>query len=145
MKADAYLNGTIAFSPQRWFHGNGFTLTSDQWLKADNVSGGFTDVMTTLAATTTDNGNLSYMDTLGRQSDAYSQYAGNDNARHIGQALDAVVHNPALALEPMIAVLDFSAPDGVTIRADLPLLNGETYASASGGYCSIPLRPRARP
>ena len=132
MKADAYLNGTIAFSPQRWFHGNGFTLTSGQWLKADNVSGGFTDVMTTLAATTTDNGNLSYMDTLGRQSDAYSQYAGNDNARHIGQALDAVVHNPALALEPMIAVLDFSAPDGVTIRAALPLLSGETYASASG-------------
>ncbi|MDM8346602.1 autotransporter domain-containing protein [Pseudochrobactrum sp. sp1633] len=133
----ADLDATIAFAPERGFYGNGFTLTSDQWLQASTVNGAFTDVTTTLASPTltasaTDNGNASYTVSLSRDAQAYEQYAGNGNARNVGNALDHLVSNPSPQLEQLIAALDFSAPDGSTIRSALPQLSGEAYASASG-------------
>ncbi|MDR0253303.1 MAG: autotransporter domain-containing protein [Brucellaceae bacterium] len=133
----ADLNATIAFAPERGFYGNGFTLTSDQWVQADTVNGTFTEVTTTLAsptltATARDNGNLSYTVSLSRDAHAYEQYAGSANARGVGQALDSFGASPAPQLEQLIAALDFSAADGSGIRSVLPQLSGEAYASASG-------------
>ncbi len=133
----ADLDGTLSFAPERGFYGNGFSITSDQWLQANTVNGAFTEVTTTLAsptlnATATDNGNASYIVSLSRDAHAYEQYAGSENAHNVGNVLDRLVVNPSPQLEPLIAALDFSATDGSTIRSALPQLSGEAYASANG-------------
>lgn len=137
VNGSADLEAMISFAPDRGFYSNGFTVTSDQWLQANTIHGAFSEVSTTLASPTltaiaSDNGNLSYTVTLNREADAYSQYAGRVDDRDVGLALDKLANNPALPLEPIIAALDFSAPDGSTIRSALPQLSGAAYASASG-------------
>ncbi|MBX8814494.1 autotransporter domain-containing protein, partial [Ochrobactrum sp. MR34] len=83
-------------------------------------------------ASATDNGNLSYTVSLSRDANAYSQYADNNDDREVGAALDSLANNAAAEFKPLLAALDFSAPDGSTIRSSLPQLSGEAYASASG-------------
>ncbi|MGU3575313.1 autotransporter outer membrane beta-barrel domain-containing protein [Brucellaceae bacterium C25G] len=137
VKGNATLSGAIAFTPQRGFYNNGFTLTSDQWLKADKTEGGFTNAWIALASPTFFaslgiNGGYSFTVTLGRPADAYSRYAGSDNARHVGKVLDSLVHHPVAELESLFAAFDFSHYSGSTIHATLPQLSGESYASANG-------------
>ncbi len=133
----ADIAATISFTPERGYYQNGFTVTSDQWLQANTLNGGFTDASTvlaspTLTATATDNGHNSYTVSLSRQDDAYSQYADNKNGRGVGLALDSMVNQASSSLHEMIAALDFSATDGSDIRSALPRLSGEAYASATG-------------
>lgn len=133
----ADLDGAIAFAPTRGFYGNAFSLTSDQWLQAETVNGTFSKVTTSLAsptlmATATDNGDNSYTVQLTRAANAYAQYGDTQNSQSVSAALDLLIGNPAPALQPLIAALDFSAADGSTIRSALPQLSGEAYASASG-------------
>lgn len=129
--------GEIAFTPVHGFYQNGFTITSDQWLQANAINGGFTGVSNalaspTLSATVTTNDPLSYTIVLNRQDDAYSQYADNKNGYGVGAAIDAAAQQGPSALHDVIAGMDFSAADGSDIRSALPLLSGETYASAAG-------------
>ena len=135
----ADIAGTISFTPERGFYHNGFAVTSDQWLQANTLNGGFTDVTAeltspTLTATVTDNGHNSYTVSLNRQDDAYSQYADNKNGRGVGLAIDNVVNQAGSGLHEVIAVLDFSATNGSGIRSALPLLSGEAYASVTGVF-----------
>ncbi len=137
VNGNADLDGTISFAPDRGYYRDGFTLTSNEWLQVDAMSGNFTSVSTTLSSPTlnasaTDNSNLSYTVALSRRDNAYSQYAGNHEEREVGAALDSLANNAAAEFKPLLAALDFSAPDGSTIRSSLPQLSGEAYASASG-------------
>lgn len=133
----ATLNGTIAFAPDRGWYQGGFSVTSDQWFDADTTSGAFTNVSITLASPTLtssifDNGGGNYTVTLDRASSAYSHYSDTSNGEAVGLALDGVADNASAGLQSLIAALDFSASDGSTIRAALPQLTGEAYASTSG-------------
>ncbi len=137
VNGSAGLNGTISFAPDRGYYRDGFTVTSNEWLQVDAMSGNFTNVSTTLTSPTlnasaTDNGNLSYTVSLSRAADAYSQYAGDSEDREVGAALDSLANNAATEFKPLLAALDFSESDGSTIRSSLPQLSGEAYASASG-------------
>ncbi|WP_207625625.1 autotransporter outer membrane beta-barrel domain-containing protein [Paenalcaligenes suwonensis] len=133
----ADIDGSIMFTPEQGYYHNGFTVTSDQWLQANAINGGFTDMSTaivspTLTATTTDNGQNSYTVALGRQEDAYSHYADGQNAQAVGVALYGVANSETPELQGLITMLDFSAIDGSDIRAALPQLSSEAYASAQG-------------
>ncbi|MBB6261924.1 outer membrane autotransporter protein [Paenochrobactrum gallinarii] len=137
INGDADIDGAIAFAPDRGFYHDGFSLTSDKWLQASAINGGFTEVSTalsspTLSASVTDNGQLSYTITLNRQDGAYSRYADNKNGYGVGLAIDAAAHQGISGLHDLMTALDFSAADGSAIRAALPQLSGEAYASAIG-------------
>ena len=131
------ITGEIAFAPVQGFYQNGFTITSDQWLQANAINGGFTDAFTalaspTLSATVSANSPLSFTIRLGRQNDAYSRYADNINGYGVGLAIDAAARQGTASLHDVIAAMDFSAINGSDIRSALPLLSGEAYASATG-------------
>lgn len=131
------ITGEIAFAPVQGFFQNGFTITSDQWLQANAINGGFTDAFTalaspTLSATVSANSPLSFTIRLGRQNDAYSRYADNINGYGVGLAIDAAARQGTASLHDVIAAMDFSAINGSDIRSALPLLSGEAYASATG-------------
>ena len=131
------ITGEIAFAPVQGFYQNGFTITSDQWLQANAINGGFTDAFTalaspTLSATVSANSPLSFTIRLGRQNDAYSRYADSINGYGVGLAIDAAARQGTASLHDVIAAMDFSAVDGSDIRSALPLLSGEAYASATG-------------
>lgn len=133
----ADIDGAISFAPVKGWYENDFSITSDAWLQAATTSGAFTSVSTSLAsptltATATDNGNNSYSVSLSRASDAYSHYADSVNGRNVGLVLDMLANEPPSGLQGLIAALDFSAADGSAIRAGLPQLSAEAYASATG-------------
>lgn len=133
----ADLDGILTFAPQRGFYGNGFSITSNKWVQANLINGTFSGVTTTLLsptlkATASDNGDTTYTVSLTRDADAYQQYAGSDDDRDLGDALDKLADIPASLLQPLLTALDFSAPDGSTIRSALQQLGGEAYASAAG-------------
>lgn len=139
---EATLNGTIAFAPDRGWYQDGFSVTSDQWFGADTTTGAFTNVSTTLASPTLtslvfDNGEGSYTVSLDRTSSAYSQYGDTSNGKAVGLALDGIAGNAGTGLQSLVTALDFSAPDGSTIRAALPQLTGEAYASTSGALINM--------
>ncbi|HWD12625.1 MAG TPA: autotransporter domain-containing protein [Pseudochrobactrum sp.] len=133
----ATLDGTLAFAPVKGWYQNGFSVTSDAWLSADTMSGAFEAISTSLASPTlsaaaTDNGSNSYTVSLSRADGAYSRYAGSTNGLGAGLALDAAANTASSGLQGLIASLDFSAPDGSALRAALPQLSAESYASTAG-------------
>jgi outer membrane autotransporter protein len=137
VNGSAGLDGTISFAPERGWYQNGFSITSGDWLDAQAFEGDFNTVSTSLASPTlnasaTYDGDNIYTVSLSRSDNAYSRYADNSNGRSVGFAIDNMGNNAARELQSMIAALDFSAADGSTIRAALPVLSSEAYASASG-------------
>lgn len=133
----AGFDGTISFAPERGWYQNGFSITSGDWIDAIDFDGDFSTVSTSLASPTlnasaTHDGDNIYTVSLTRSGNAYSQYADSSNGRNVGAAIDNISNNAAPELQSLIAALDFSAADGSTIRAALPVLSSEAYASASG-------------
>jgi len=133
----AGLDGTISFAPERGWYQNGFSITSGDWIDAQAFEGDFSTVSTSLASPTlnasaTHDGDNIYSVSLSRSDNAYSQYADSSNGRSVGSAIDKMGNNAAPELQSLIAALDFSAADGSTIRAALPVLSSEAYASAGG-------------
>jgi outer membrane autotransporter protein len=133
----AGLDGTISFAAERGWYQNGFSITSRDWIDAQAFEGDFNTVSTSLASPTlnasaTHDGENTYTVSLSRSDNAYSQYADSSNGRNVGSAIDNISNNAAPELQSLIAALDFSAADGSTIRAALPVLSSEAYASASG-------------
>ncbi|WP_252349178.1 autotransporter domain-containing protein [Ochrobactrum sp. BTU1] len=133
----AGLDGTISFAPERGWYANGFTITSNDWLKAQAFEGDFNTVSTSLAsptlnATATHDGDNIYTVSLSRSVNAYSRYADSSNGRNVGSAIDKMGNDAVPELQSLITALDFSAADGSTIRSALPVLSSEAYASASG-------------
>jgi hypothetical protein len=71
-----------------------------------------------------------------RASDAYSQYAQNDNDRAVGRVLDRIVDEADLPLQDLYVALDFSALDGSEVRSALAQLSPVAY----GGTFTTSLR-----
>ncbi|MHC2332133.1 autotransporter family protein [Bradyrhizobium sp. USDA 4454] len=134
VNGNATLDGTLTISPQRGWYGSGFNVSSNQWLNATNLTGSFANVTTalqspTLLASATAQGDNTYALTLSRPSDAYSRYGTDANSRQVGTALDRVAGNAATGLHPLVAALDFSAPDGTAVTSGLRQLSPSIYAS----------------
>ncbi|WP_245329463.1 autotransporter outer membrane beta-barrel domain-containing protein [Bradyrhizobium canariense] len=137
VNGNAALDGTLTITPKRGWYGSGFSVSSDQWLNATNLTGSFTNVATSLQspilmASATAQGDNTYALTLARPTYAYSRYAANANSRQVGAALDRVAGNAALGLHPLIAALDFSASDGTVVTSALRQLSPSVYASEQG-------------
>ena len=64
-----------------------------------------------------------------RASNAYSRYAQDANARHVGQALDKIVAEAKSDIQPLYRTLDFSATDGGSISNALPQLSAGAYSA----------------
>jgi outer membrane autotransporter protein len=105
---------------------------------ANTLTGSFAAVDTllespTLHAVVSNTGNQQYSVSLSRSTNAYSRYAGNVNGAGVGQALeDAAANHGRTSLSGVFSALDFSAVDGSDVRAALPQLSAEVYASATG-------------
>lgn len=137
VNGSAALDGALTIMPQRGWYGSGFSVSSNQWLKATNLTGSFTEVTTslqspTLMASATAQGDNTYALTLSRPTDAYSRYAADANSRPVGAALDQVAGNAAVGLHPLVAALDFSASDGTAVTSALSQLSPSAYASEQG-------------
>ncbi|MDA9537642.1 hypothetical protein ACM41_16005 [Bradyrhizobium sp. CCBAU 21362] len=137
VNGNAALDGTLTITPQRGWYGSGFSVSSNQWLKATNVTGSFANVATslqspTLLASATAEGDNTYALTLSRPADAYSRYGADANSRQVGAALDQVAGNAALGLHPLVAALDFSASDGTAVTSALRQFSPSAYASEQG-------------
>ena len=134
---NAELDGAVSFSPERGYYANNFSISSDQWLQGNVIYGAFSNVTTTRVSPTlnvmaTDNDDNRYTVSLSRSANAYSQYGDTKNGRSVGYALDQAGSYAAPGLQPMLTALDFSDPDGSTIRSSLAQLSPEAYASANG-------------
>ncbi|WP_245311587.1 autotransporter outer membrane beta-barrel domain-containing protein [Bradyrhizobium pachyrhizi] len=134
VNGNATLDGTLTITPQRGWYGSGFSVSSNQWLNATNLTGSFANVTTslqspTLLASATAQGDNIYALTLSRPSDAYSRYGADANSRQVGAALDRVAGNGATGLHPLVAALDFSASDGTAVTSGLRQLSPSIYAS----------------
>ncbi|MGY4319151.1 autotransporter outer membrane beta-barrel domain-containing protein [Bradyrhizobium sp. JR3.5] len=137
VNGNATLDGTLTIMPQRGWYGSGFSVSSNRWLNATNLTGSFTNVTTslrspTLMASATAEGDNTYALTLSRPTDAYSRYGADANSRQVGAALDRVAGNAAVALHPLVAALDFSASDGTAVTSGLRRLSPSVYASEKG-------------
>ncbi|WP_407151089.1 autotransporter outer membrane beta-barrel domain-containing protein [Bradyrhizobium sp. ORS 86] len=137
VSGNATLDGALAITPLRGWYGNDFSVSSNRWLNATNLTGSFTNVTAslqspTLLASATAQGDNTYALTLSRPTDAYSRYGADASSRQVGAALDRVAGNAALGLHPLVAALDFSASDGTVVTSALGQLSPSVYASEKG-------------
>jgi subtilase-type serine protease len=134
---NADIKGALNVAVAPGYYANGFNVTSDKWVQAGALTGSFDSLSTTIASPTLSAAASSpsrntYTVSVSRQKDAYSQYGTNANTRNVGQALNTVAQNAPASTQGLISALDFSNPDGSTVRQALPQLTGEAYASTSG-------------
>lgn len=130
----AQFNGQLTFAPQPDWYAANWRLNSQALLKTDSYSGEFSAVNSllhspTLALQTTPQGENNWQLSMLRAANAYSQYAQDDNARQVGQALDKIVTVADSDIQPLYRTLDFSAADGGSIGNALQQLSAEAYSA----------------
>ncbi|HZG18586.1 MAG TPA: autotransporter domain-containing protein [Herbaspirillum sp.] len=138
VSGNAALDGSLTIAPQRSWYANRFTLTSDQWLQAGSISGGFASASAllaspTLVAAVTADGGLSYTVSVQRRDAAYSRYASDDLTRQVARSLDGVAGNARGDMRSLVAALDFSAADGSAIAPALRQLSPVAYGEMLSG------------
>ncbi|MTH45969.1 autotransporter outer membrane beta-barrel domain-containing protein [Intestinirhabdus alba] len=130
----AQLGGQLTFVPQPGWYAADWRLDSQALLPAASYSGQFSEVnslhssptLALRAASLKGNG-LQF--TMQRAANAYSQYAPDDNARRVGEALDKIVSIADSDIQPLYRTLDFSAADGGSIRSALQQLTPAAWSA----------------
>ncbi|MBK4715559.1 MULTISPECIES: autotransporter domain-containing protein [Tenebrionibacter/Tenebrionicola group] len=130
----AQFNGQLTFVPQPDWYAQNWRLDSKELLKTTSHSGDFRVVNSLLRSPTltfqaTPLGEDGWQLSMRRASNAYSQYALNDNARQVGQALDKIVSVADSDIQPLYRALDFSAADGSSISDALQQLSPAAYSA----------------
>lgn len=128
------LDGQLILAPQRDWYASNWQLNSQDLLAANSYSGEFSDIAIllnspTLALQAAAQGDKRWQLSMLRKTDAYSQYAKNDNARQVGQALERLVTVAGADLTPLYRTLDFSAVDGRSISQALQRLSPAAYSA----------------
>lgn len=134
----ATLDGALAIVPLPGWYGSNFSLRSDQWVLATHTTGAFARVSAqlaspTLTATASAQGAGAYRIEITRAPNAYSRYAADPNSEQVGGALDRLAGTARPPLQPLVAALDFSAPDGSDVRRALRQLSPEAYGAMFAG------------
>jgi subtilase-type serine protease len=130
--------GRLSLMPLAGWYANDWRLSTDALLQASARSGAFSAVDAELSsptlrfqATALQNGNHAL--TISRDTDAYSRYAADDNGRQAGQALYRMAAIARADAQPLFSAIDFSAPDGSTVRSALSQLSPSAYNSMFAG------------
>lgn len=129
----AQFDGQLTFAPLPDWYAANWRLDLQELLKTGSHSGEFSAVNNllrspTLALQTTPQGE-GWQLSMQRAANAYSQYAQDDNARQVGQALDKIVAVAGSDIQPLYRTLDFSAADGGSISNALPQLSAQAYST----------------
>lgn len=130
----AEFNGQLTFAPQPDWYATDWRLDSGEMLKATSHSGEFSTVngllsSPTLALQAKPQGEDRWQLAMLRADNAYSQYAQDNNARQVGQALDHIVSSAGADIQPLYRTLDFSAADGGSISSALQQLSPAAYSA----------------
>ncbi|WP_447889163.1 autotransporter outer membrane beta-barrel domain-containing protein [Serratia fonticola] len=130
----AEFNGQLTFAPQADWYAADWRLDSGEMLKTTSQSGEFRTVNGLLSSPTltlqaTPQGEDRWQLAMLRADNAYSQYAQDNNARQVGQALDHIVSVAGEDIQPLYRTLDFSAADGGSISSALPQLSPAAYSA----------------
>ncbi|MFJ2992919.1 autotransporter domain-containing protein [Pandoraea sp. NPDC087047] len=134
----AALDGMLAIAPQRDWYPDGFRLTSDAWVSAPSVTGGFARVTAplespTLAASAFALGSGHYTLAVSRVAKAYSRYGADSNGRRVGTVLERIASVASPDVRPLFAALDFSSPDGIDVTSALRQLSPAGYSAMFAG------------
>lgn len=131
---DAQFNGQLTFAPQPDWYAPNWQLDTQEMLKTASRSGTFSEVNSELHSPTLmlqpkPLGEESWQLSILRAANAYSQYAANNNAHRVGQALDKIVSTADADIQPLYHALDFSASDGSSISNALQQLTPAAYSA----------------
>ena len=138
VRGAARLDGALVIAPQRGWYPDGFHLASDEWVSSQNVTGRFARVTAsldspTLVASASDEGNNTHALDVSRVENAYSRHGEDDNSRQVGRALDRIAGEADTGMRPLLAALDFSAPDGSDVTQAIRQLSPAPYGAMFTG------------
>ncbi|WP_447749977.1 autotransporter outer membrane beta-barrel domain-containing protein [Pseudomonas nicosulfuronedens] len=132
-KAD--LAGRLTFAPLRGWYSPQWQANATGLLQSSSTVGSFDTVDTaavspTLSMLVSPQQNGSYLLSVDRATDAYSQYATSQNGRSVGEALSqGATANASADRQQLYTTLDFSAADGSTIAKALDQLSPSAYSA----------------
>ncbi|PLC50483.1 autotransporter domain-containing protein [Pollutimonas subterranea] len=132
---NAGLNGQLTLTPQPgdWYS-QSWSLRSSDLVQAGSVDGAFKTLIVELSSPTLSVGTQrldasSFEVRIGREENAYSQYATNDNAAAAGRALYQLASTSGTNTRPLLQSLDFSANDGTGVARALDQLTPAGYSA----------------
>lgn len=135
VSGSATLAGTLGIELVPGWFANGYSFTTDTWVTASSTSGSFpifavlqsSPTLTVNSDQALPNGRHGIIVT--RASDAYaSQARGDANGKSVGSALDRIAPNAPVAIQPLLAAMDFSSSEGNYIRIAFQQLTPTVYS-----------------
>ncbi|MGL4486368.1 MAG: autotransporter outer membrane beta-barrel domain-containing protein [Yersinia sp. (in: enterobacteria)] len=128
------LSGQLTFAPLRDWYATNWIMSSTELLQTGSQIGDFNTVNSqihspTLTLQITPQGRAVYQLAMLRDSNAYSQYGQDSNARQAGLALDRIVVNAQSDMQALYRTLDFSTADGSDIAIALNQLSPASYSA----------------
>ena len=131
VNGNAVVNGTLYLAPLPGYYEGSLSLAPIT--ASGNLTEGYaTNLLLdspTLKMTVTPQGGTATV-LSSRAADAYSRYAANGNAANVGRALSSA-DGVRDDMRNLYAALDFSAPDGSTVREALSRLSPDAYGNAA--------------